>query len=150
KMITGPHLACASHAALDLVRHDENAVAASQLLQFTEESPRWNHVSAFALYRLDEDRGHFLGRHGSAKQDLLDLADRIAGMVFRWNAPWTAIGIGKGCVRHARHKRSKTFALHYLTCRERERAESTPVKAAEEGDEFFAPRLVARQFHGRL
>ncbi len=48
--------------------HDEqDAVLVAQLGAAAEESGGRHDVAALALDRLDEDGGHFVGRHGGAK-----------------------------------------------------------------------------------
>src|SRR6185369_6169609 len=71
-IIQREHLARATHAALDLIDNQKNAVLVTDAAQLAEESLRSGHITAFALDGLDDD-GRDLGwRRRRLKQAVLD------------------------------------------------------------------------------
>ena len=56
------HLPVRPDAALDFIHHQQNAVTVADAAQLLHEDGGRDHVSAFALHRLDENGRHFLGR----------------------------------------------------------------------------------------
>lgn len=69
-----PHLARDAHAALHLVEDEEHFVLVAYLTQLLEELGAEVVVAAFALYRLDDDRGYAVG---VVHQRVLDLLYRL-------------------------------------------------------------------------
>src|ERR1043166_4264350 len=78
-----PHLAGASHAALHLVAHQQDAVAVAQLAQRLHIAGRRHDVAAFPLDRLHENRGRALRVEPLGEQVVLDgrhAAHRTGGL----------------------------------------------------------------------
>ena len=119
-VLNGPPLAGAARARLDFVRHQQDAVAIANAPELLHEYRRSDHVSAFTLNGLDEDRGHFLGRQSRLEQFFFDEARAAQRKGFRF-LPAThasAIHIGIAHVGHARHQRRETAALLRLGSRQ--------------------------------
>ena len=73
-MLPGPHLASDAHAALHFVEDEEHFVFVAYLAKLLEELCAEVVVSAFALYRLDDDGGDSVG---IVHQRVLDLLYRL-------------------------------------------------------------------------
>src|SRR5579863_3158804 len=64
-VLDGPPFPGAPDSALDLVDHQQDAVAIADAAQFLHEDGRSDNVSTFALHRFDEDcRYFFRGKRG--------------------------------------------------------------------------------------
>src|SRR5205823_6219311 len=77
-------VAGATHAALDLVRHQQDAVLQGQIAQPRKEVVRWHEIAALALDRLHEHGGDALRRSDGAEQ-LLDPLQGLIGGHGAWN-----------------------------------------------------------------
>ena len=73
-VLNGPPFAGAARAGLDFIGDQQDAVAIANAPQLLHEHGRGDHVSAFTLNRLDENRGHFLRRQRRLEQLLFDEA----------------------------------------------------------------------------
>src|SRR5438552_17552255 len=71
-------MASAAHARLDLVRNEQDPMLLGQLAQSWEKVVRRDQVTALALDRLNEDRGHALGGRDRS-EELLDPVERLVG-----------------------------------------------------------------------
>src|SRR3990167_11172753 len=71
-MLTGKHPAGAAETGLNLVGHQENAVAPAQLLDHAEKFGRRDNVPPFALDRLDEYGRNLFRRYLTAEQNFFD------------------------------------------------------------------------------
>ena len=72
-MLDRPHPPGSTGARLDLVGHEQDAVVVADLAQSGEEVVFGNDVAAFALDRLDHDRGDFVGRDEPLEDATLEL-----------------------------------------------------------------------------
>ena len=73
-MLPRPHFAGDAHAALDFVEYEQHFVFVAYLAQLLEEFRAEVVVSAFALYRFDDDRGDSVW---VVHQGVLDLFDGL-------------------------------------------------------------------------
>src|SRR3954447_13676463 len=62
EVLAREHAAGTAHARLHLVGDQQDVVPVREFLEFVEELLWRDHVAAFALYRLDEDRRDFVSR----------------------------------------------------------------------------------------
>src|SRR5439155_6386306 len=69
---------------------------------------------------------------------------------FGFLAERAAVAVGVGRVHHSGDQWTEAGALHGLARSKGKRAHGSPVKAAEESDDFFAARGVARELDGAL
>ena len=99
-------------------------------------------VTALALQRLDQDRGHLGRRHVALEQHADVVEHRLALVRAREQRP---VRIRVRHVRDARHRRREALLLRVLARRERQRAHRAAVEAAEEADEARPAGDVARQ-----
>ena len=139
----GPPLTGASHAGLDFVDDQQDAVLVADAAQFLEESRGRGKVSAFALDGFDDDGGALLGRNFGAEDPVFDVARGIAGILLGLGSGGTAIEIGIGDVHDSGNQRRETAALLNLGAGERERAHGASVKGSVEGDDVLALGVVA-------
>ena len=147
-MIRREHLAGPPHARLDFVHHQQHPVPRGQLAQPVQERRRRHDVAALALDRLDDDRGDLVGR-GEVHEELLG-DERQALRGTRVGAAVEAIGIRVRRVVHARHERPEAAPLDRLAGGQRQRAQRSAVKRAEERDDPLPLRVIARQLDRRL
>ena len=108
-----PPLAGARDAALDFVHHKKNSMTVANAPQFLHEDGRSDYVSAFALDRLDEDRGYLLWREGGLEHLLFQEARAAEreGIGFLLAAAASAVHIGIANMRHAGDERSEAAML---------------------------------------
>ena len=151
KVLDGPPLAGAAHAALDLVGDEQDVVLVAQFAQGGEEPGGRDDVAAFALDGLDQDAGHFIGREDVTEDLVLDVADdRLAVILAGLPVQDGTIGIGEGGMDHAIHERIKAAVVGGFAGGEGHRAHGAPVEGAGEADEIGAPAVVAGQLDGGL
>src|SRR5207247_7806239 len=74
-VLAGEHASGPPDAALDLVAHEQDAVAVAQLAQCLEVSGRWHDIAALTLDRLDEDGRRVPGIEPFGEQIVLDGRD---------------------------------------------------------------------------
>src|SRR5205085_5051522 len=79
EVLDRPHPARAAHAALNLVRDQEDAVARAELPERLEPAVRWNDVAALAENRLHDDRGDLRRLDEAFEQHLFEVVDRRKG-----------------------------------------------------------------------
>src|SRR5437867_9412507 len=99
-VLAGEHASGPADAALDLVAHEQDAVAVAQLAQCLEVSGRWHDIAALTLDRLDEDGRHAPGIESFGEQIALagrDAPHRAGGLAATEVA---AIAIAVGNVVH--------------------------------------------------
>ncbi len=144
------HLAGASHAALDFVEDQQDAVAVGDAAQFVEELLGRDEVAAFALDRFDHDRGDFFGWKNGAEKRVLDGLRAFDGAGVDRLAVGAAVAIGVGDVVDAGHHREEVLALAAAAAGERQRPHGAPVECAVERDELLAAGVIAGQLDGGL
>ena len=114
EMLGGEHLAGASHAALDLVENQQDAVVVGHPAQLVEELLGRHDVAAFALHRLDEDGGALPPPAGSVRNSSSSMAfDAFDRAGIRGLAIGAAVAIrrkGRGG-RPASSGKTPSFAL---------------------------------------
>ena len=145
-------LASAPNAALHFVHHQQDAVLVADAAQFLHEDRRSDHVSAFALDRLDKNRRDFFRRKHGLKQFVFDVAraaEREFLRILR-TAHTAPVHIGITHVRNSRHERRETPFLLRLRSRQRKRAHGPSVKSAEKSDHLLPLGVIARQFQSAL
>ena len=142
----GPPLAGASHAGLDFVDDQQDAVLVADAAEFLEESGGRGKVSAFALDGFDDDGGALFGRKLGAEDPVFDVAGGVAGVLLGIGSGGTAIEVGIGGVDDSGHERRKAAALLGLGAGERERAHGASVEGSVEGDDVLALGVVASEF----
>src|SRR5438552_15931839 len=103
EMLDRKHLACPSHAGLNLIGNEENAVLARNLFEARQELRRRNNVSTLALNCFDDDCRNFFGMNRGPEYNVLKIA-RIAVRN----------------VRDAWNQRSESFPLDSLRRRQRQ------------------------------
>src|ERR1700686_4471902 len=119
--------------------------------QFLHEDPRSHNIPAFALYRLDEDRRHFLGSERGLEQLFFNearAAQRKTVRILRACGP--AINIGITHMRHPWYERGKTPPLLGLGRGQRERSHGSSMKRAQECDYVLPLGVIARQLQRAL
>ena len=131
-----PHLAGATRAGLDLVGDEQDAVAIADFAQALEEAVLRDDVAAFALDRLDDDRGDLVGRSELVEQDLVEPAQVLDPAVRR--------------VEDARQQRPEAGVVLGLRGGQRDRAVGPAVERAEEGDDVRPLGREARELDRRL
>src|SRR5260221_11139571 len=105
-MIASKHFPGATHAALNFIDDQENAVLVADAPQSFQESLRRWHITAFARHCFDEDRGDFFRRRGGFEKAVFDpvqstLARAAVATVFR--AERVAILVRVRHVDHVEH-----------------------------------------------
>ena len=113
-MIASPPLACASHAGLHFIGHEQDAVLAAEAFETLQKIRGSGKIAAFALNRLDENCGDFFRIHAALEEFVLEIRERIGGGVFGTNAVSAAVGIRIRRVKNAGEERAKTFSLDGL------------------------------------
>src|SRR6202030_3908511 len=100
-----------SHAALDLVEDQQDAVAVGYAAQLVEKLFWRNQVSAFPLHRFDYDGSNLLGwKNGAEERVLYSLGAFDRAGIDRL-AVGTAVTIGVRDVMHAGQQREKVLPL---------------------------------------
>src|SRR5262249_27825327 len=97
-MLRREHFSCASHAGLDFIEHQQNAMLIRQRPKLIEKLLRWNNVTAFALDWLDEDGSHFVWRQRRPEDFRFDVLDALHRAGTGCFAVLAAIAIGVGDV----------------------------------------------------
>ena len=102
-VVAGKHLAGASHAGLNFVNDQKDAVFVADAAQALQKFFRRGDVAAFALHDFDDDARDFFGRRRGLEETLLDPVETGA-------ADCRGVGLfaGKGMaedvrVRHMHH-----------------------------------------------
>ena len=149
-MLDREHPPGPAHARLHFVDDEQHAVGAGQLAQPLQELVGRDDVAAFALNRLDEDRGDFVRRHQMEEDFVLEVVETLGRAALRLQTERTAVAVRERRVEHARRHRPEPAALDRLARRQRERAERAAVKRAEKRDDVGALGGVARQLDARL
>ena len=129
---------------------EEHAVRGGDRGEALKELRRRHDVSAFALYRLDDDRRNFVGRH-EVRQDLIfDVREALArapcGIVIAANR--TPVRIRVRRVKHAGAHRSKPAALHGSARCQRQRSKRAAVKRPEKRDDVEPLCVISRELDG--
>src|SRR5579872_6994858 len=148
----GPPFAGASDAALYFVDYQQDAVAITDASQFLHENRRRDYVSAFALHRLDEDCGYFLGGKRGFEQLVLDeagAAEREGFGILR-AAFASAVYVRVANVGHAWNHGTEAALLLRLGSGQRECAHGASVKCSVERDHVLPLGVIARKFEGAL
>src|SRR5438477_11065672 len=108
--------------------------------QLLHEVCRRRHISAFALYRLDENGGNFFWRDGGLEHLVFNEASASHGIRLAFS-----IDIWKRNVRHAGNQWRKAAPLLRFRCGQRQRTHSPAVESAVKRNDVFAARVVSRQ-----
>ncbi len=143
-----PPFSCAAHAGLDFVGDKHDAVLATNALEFLQEEVGSNDVAAFALNRLDDDAGDFLGIKEAFEDLLFEYLKDFRAAGFRSVAEGAAIGVRKRNVLDAGKQSAKTLALRGFRSGQRKSAHGAAVKAAVERDHFVALGGITRELDG--
>ena len=85
-MLDGKPLAGAGHATLHFVGDQQDAVLVANAAQLFHEDGGSDHVSAFALHRLDKDRRHFFGRQNGLEQLFFNVGGAAQSELLRVHA----------------------------------------------------------------
>src|SRR5262249_11301136 len=118
-VIRRPPFSRASHAGLDFISDQQNAVLAAEFLEPAQKF-RWSDdIAAFALNRLNENRGDFLGIDDTLEEFSFNMREGVSCGVLRANSVGATIGIGVGSVENAAEQRTKMMALNGLAGGER-------------------------------
>ena len=146
-VLDGPPLAGATGAALDFIRHQQNAVLVADAAQLLHEDGGRDHVSALALHRLDENCRHFFRSQRRLEQLVFDEAGAAQSESFGIlrAAFAAAIDVGIAHVSDARNAGAETALLLRLGSGQRERAHGAAVESAEERDHVLPLGVIARQ-----
>src|SRR5580704_7739014 len=106
-----PPFSGAAHAGLHFVGDEHDAVLAANALQLLQKEVWCNDIAAFALNRLDDDAGDFLGIKEPLENLLLEQFENFRAAGFRSVAVSTAIGVREWNVFDAREQGTETLAL---------------------------------------
>jgi len=129
-MLDRPPFASTSHAGLDLIRNQQNAIFVTKVTQGGEKIWGRNDVTAFTLDGLDEDASDIVGRSDTAKQFLFNIMhDRFAiaftGYAFKQGSVW----IREGGMHNPVHQGEEaSFVIGFTGC-EGDRADGTTMKS---------------------
>lgn len=145
-MLHGEHAACAAHAGLNLVGHEQHAVLVAQLPQGRQETRRRNVVAAFALDGFDKNGGHFVRRRDPLQDRVFDLADADA---FRGDSALRTAA-GKGNVMDVRDQGREAAAMNDLRAAERHGPVGASVERSQKGDDVAAAGVPAGQLQSRF
>src|SRR5258708_7106998 len=113
-MIASKHFSGATHAALNFIDDQKDAVLVADAPQSFQESFRRWHITAFALHCFDDDRGDFFRRRSGFEKTVLDpvqstLTRAAVPAVLR--AERVAIFVGVRYVDHVEHLPLESDAL---------------------------------------
>jgi len=146
-----PPLAGAPYARLHLVGDEQDAVPVAQLAQAREKVRRRYDVAAFALDRLDQDRGDLFGRQRPGKQNVLDIVhDGVPGILARLHDEQRTVRVGERDMPHAGHRREKALLLREPAGGERQAAHRATMKAAQKADKALPPGRIACELDRRF
>src|ERR1700688_3213617 len=112
-VLNGKPFAGTADAALDFIHYQQDAVLVADAAQLFHEDCWSNDISAFALNRLDKNRGDFFWREDRLEKLLFNVAraaEREFLRILR-TAGTSAIDIGIADMRNARHHRRETPLL---------------------------------------
>src|SRR5580704_1459861 len=131
-MLDGPPFTGTPDTALHFVHHQQYAVAITDASQFLHEDCRCDYVSAFALHRLDEDCGHFLGGKRGLEELVFDEAGAAQRESFGILRPTFAstVYVGITNVSYARNQWAKAPLLLRLGSRQRKRSHGASMERA--------------------
>ena len=127
-------------------------MAIADAAQFLHEDCGCNYVSAFALDRLDEDCGHFLGGKRGLEELVFDEAGAAQRESFGILRPTfaSAVYVRIANVRYSRNQRTESPFLLRLGSRERERSHGAPVERAIECNHVLPLGVIAGELEGAL
>jgi hypothetical protein len=151
-VLDGPPLPCPSHAGLDLVGDEEDAVAVADAAKLLKEVVGSDDVAAFSLDGLEDDRGDLFRWEDGLEEAILDVAGTVEceGLLLGGAAGSTAIRVGVTDMRDAGNEGGEAAFLLGLRAGERECAHGAAVEAAEEADDVLAAGVVTGELHGTL
>ena len=149
-MLDREHQPGTAHARLHLVHDQQHAVLECQRAQALKKLVGRHEVAPLPLNRFEHDRGDFVRRYEVHEQLVLEEVETLRRACVGRQAERTAIAVGEGGVKDARHHRSESAALDRFARGHREGAERPAVKPAEEGDQIDALGRIARQLDARL
>jgi hypothetical protein len=101
-------------ATVDFIKDQQDAMLRSQARQLFEEHFGRDHVTALALNRLQNNRGHFFRRQSGPEKLLFNRAHAIHSVILGRCTFRTPVGIGKLHMKDAGHQRPESLALNYF------------------------------------
>jgi hypothetical protein len=144
-MLHGKHSACAAHAGLDFVGHQEYAILVRNPEKLPVKLRGRDDVPSFSLDRLNENGRDFLGWNGGLKERVFEIAHAFGAAPLTALAVGTPVTIGVRDMTDSRHQRTIVFPLNGFAGRQRQSAHGTAVKCPEEGDIELAPAVPPGQ-----
>ena len=142
-MIGGEHFTGATHAALNLIDDQNDAMLIADTTKALQKSSRRRDVTAFALHRFNDDCGDFLGRRGSGEQAILDpIQSALSGAALAtvFLTKWIAIFVRIRDVDDIQCLPLKSQTLRDFRRCQRQRSQRAAMKTIKKRDEFFASR----------
>ena len=110
-IIHGPPLAGAAHARLHFIGDEHDSVLAADFFQALQEFRGGGQITAFALDRLDENSGYFVGIYTTAEEFIFEIRKAIGGRVLGTDSVGAAVGVRIRHVKHAGEEGAESFAL---------------------------------------
>ena len=151
-VLDGPPFSGASDTTLDFIGDQQDAVTIADTAEFLHEHGGSDYVSTFALNRLDEDCGYFLGGKRGFEELVFDEAgatQRESFGILR-SAFASAIHVGIANVGYAWKHGTETALLLRLGSSQRKRSHSASVERAVECDHVLPLGVIAGEFEGAL
>ncbi len=146
-MLGGKQLASTPHPRLNFVGHEQDAVFFCGGRESRQELFLGDVVAAFALNRLHDDRGDFIGRGDGVKQRLEVVeALHITGLGLAVHG--TAIALCVIRMMHLGEHRPVAAALHRFARRQRRGAHRASMKSSKKADDLLASRPEPSKFDG--
>ena len=125
-------------------------MAVAEVAQRGEPAVRRHDVATLPEDRLDDDRGHLLGRDDPLHQEALDVVDRREALLVAPRRHLHVAAVAVVGVQHAGQERTEPGAVLRLRRRERHAAVGAAVERAVERDHVLAAGGPPRQLDPRL